>query len=106
MDCRRSRLEQQKPSGWNWLFQVGTDAGPEILSLAGLDRDCLRSAKMARVEAVLLVSGGAVLRTPIATLATLADHAEAKRLLDQLNAAYDKSGSPSGSSGWRPAINC
>lgn len=81
-------------TGQAWMQRLGRDAGPEILSLAGLDRDCLRSAKMARVEAVLLVSGGALSARRIATLATLADHVEAKRTLDQLNTAYDKSGSP------------
>lgn len=81
-------------TGQAWMQRLGRDSGPEILSLAGLDRDCLRSAKMARVEAVLLVAGAALSARRIATLATLADHVEAKRTLDQLNAAYDKSGSP------------
>jgi segregation and condensation protein B len=48
---------------------------------------------MARVEAVLLVSDGALSTRKLATLATLADPAEAKSLIDQLNEAYDRSGS-------------
>jgi segregation and condensation protein B len=48
---------------------------------------------MARVEAVLLVSIGALTTRKIAALATLADPAEAKSIIEQLNAAYDWSGS-------------
>lgn len=60
----------------------------------GLDRACLRTTKMARAEAVLIISGGAITPRKLATLATLADPAEAKSLIEQLNAAYDRSGSP------------
>jgi segregation and condensation protein B len=48
---------------------------------------------MARVEAVLLVSDGALTTRKLAALATLADHTEAKTLISQLNAAYEHSGS-------------
>jgi segregation and condensation protein B len=41
-----------------------------------------------------MISGGALSTRRLAMLATLADHAEAKRILDELNTAYDKSGSP------------
>jgi segregation and condensation protein B len=44
---------------------------------------------MARVEAVLFVADTALTAKKIAQLATLADVAEAKRLVDQLNVAYD-----------------
>jgi segregation and condensation protein B len=80
--------------GHAWLQRLGSESGPNIFSLAELDRACLRSVKMARVEAVLLISGSALSTRRLATLATLADPAEARRILDQLNAAYDKSGSP------------
>jgi segregation and condensation protein B len=79
--------------GLAWQFWLRSDAGPEIFSLSGLDRQCLRTAKMARVEAVLLVAGGALTTRKIASLATLADATEAKSIIDQLNAAYDRSGS-------------
>ena len=49
---------------------------------------------MARVEAVLLVSDAALTARKLVQLATLADVAEAKSLIDRLNVAYDKSGSP------------
>jgi segregation and condensation protein B len=81
------------PSGWAWSFRLRGETEPDILSVAGLDRRCLRTAKMARVEAVLLVSDGALSTRKLATLATLADPAEAKSLIDQLNEAYDRSGS-------------
>lgn len=53
-----------------------------------------RSAKMARLEAVLLVAGGALPLKKIAQLATLADGAEVKALVKQLNDAYDRVHSP------------
>src|SRR5689334_738815 len=83
----------QSTSGITWLFRVGVEADPDIFSITGLDRACLRSAKMARVEAVLLVSDGPLTTRKLASLATLADHIEAKSLLEQLNAAYERSAS-------------
>ena len=80
-------------SGIDWLFRVKSGTEPEILSVAGLDRTCLRTAKMARLEAVLLVAEGALSTRKLTTLATLADPAEAKSLIDQLNSAYDRGGS-------------
>ena len=86
-------LRGSATSGLTWLFRTRRAADPEILSLMGLDRACLRSAKMARVEAVLLVSDSALTTRRLATLATLADAAEAKSLIEQLNAAYDHASS-------------
>lgn len=80
-------------SGWRWMVRLGRESGPELLSLAGLDRVCLRTAKMARVEAVLLVSSGAITIRKLTALATLADPAEAKAILEQLNAAYERAAS-------------
>ena len=48
---------------------------------------------MARVEAVLFVSDEPIPLKRLLQLATLADVAEAKELIDRLNAAYDASGS-------------
>ena len=81
-----------RTSGIDWLFRTQSEAGPAILPMAGLDRSCLRTTKMARVEAVLLVSTSALSTRRLAALATLADHVEAKQLIDQLNAAYDRAG--------------
>lgn len=44
---------------------------------------------MARVEAVLLISSSAVTTRRLAQLATLADAAEARAIIDKLNFAYD-----------------
>lgn len=48
-----------------------------------------RSAKMARLEAVLLVADSALSTRRLAQLATLADAAEARTLIDRLNTCYD-----------------
>ena len=80
-------------SGLAWSFWNRSESGPAILSTAGLDKMCLRSSKMARVEAVLLVSSSALSLRKLTTLATLADPAEARQLIEQLNVAYDRSGS-------------
>jgi segregation and condensation protein B len=48
-----------------------------------------RTAKMARLEAALLVADGALSTRKLAQFATLADAAETRTLIDRLNAAYD-----------------
>ena len=53
-----------------------------------------RSPKMARLEAVLLVSDGALPLKRLAQLATLADVTEVKTLVNRLNEAYDRCGTP------------
>jgi segregation and condensation protein B len=53
----------------------------------------IRDRKAARLEAVLFVSDGAVSTRRLAQLATLADSAEALRIINELNAAYDRDGS-------------
>ena len=53
----------------------------------------VRSKRMARVEAVLLISNSAITTRRIAQLATLADAAEAKTIIEKLNYAYDTSNS-------------
>ena len=58
-----------------------------------LGPDGIRDRKVARVEAVLFVSESAVSPKRLAQLATLADTTEAVRVVDQLNAAYDRDGS-------------
>jgi len=58
-----------------------------------LGPDGIRDRKAARVEAVLFVSESAVSPKRLAQLATLADTSEAVRVVDQLNAAYDRDGS-------------
>jgi segregation and condensation protein B len=58
-----------------------------------LGPDGVRNRKTARVEAVLFVSESALSARRLAQLATLADSAEAVRIVDELNVAYDRDGS-------------
>ena len=81
-------------TGRDWQFLAGTADQPVILACDGIDPVCVRTPKMARVEAVLLVSDAVVSSRKLVQLATLADVTEAKLLIDRLNAAYDQSGSP------------
>jgi segregation and condensation protein B len=60
---------------------------------AELGPDGVRDRKAARVEAVLFVSDGPVSTRRLAQLATLADSSEASRIVNELNAAYDRDGS-------------
>lgn len=55
--------------------------------------DGVRSEKLGRLEAALFVADGALSVRRLTQVATLADAAEAKRLLDELNELYDASGS-------------
>jgi segregation and condensation protein B len=52
-----------------------------------------RTQKMARIEAALLVADAALSSRRLAQLATLATPAEARQLVDQLNRAFEHSGS-------------
>lgn len=54
----------------------------------------LRSPKMARVEAVLLVAGQAVPPRRLAQLALLADATEARTIVTKLNTVYDQWSTP------------
>lgn len=78
--------------GHRWSFFARRDEEPTILVLPGIDPVCLRSAKMSRIEAALLVSDGPLTARRLVQLATLADAAEARRLVDRLNLAYERDG--------------
>lgn len=76
--------------GHRWsFFARGQEDAATIFVVNGTNPLCVRTAKMARVETVLFVADTALSTKRIVQLATLADTAEAKRLIDQLNAAYD-----------------
>ncbi len=80
--------EAPAASGWNWNRLVSRSvAAPSPFDT--LDGRFVRSRRMARVEAVLLVSNSAVSPRRLAQLATLADGREAIALIDKLNHAYD-----------------
>ncbi len=49
---------------------------------------------MARLEGVLLVAGGPLSLRKLVQFGTLADNAEARKLIEQLNSAYDRVASP------------
>ena len=76
--------------GHRWEFFARGSEGADVLPMIGVDPVCLRSPKMARVEAALLVSDGPVTIRRLMQLATLADQSEARQLIERLNAAYDR----------------
>lgn len=81
-------------NGHRWAFFCrGPHDSPTLFVVSGTNPACIRSPKMARVEAVLLVSDAAVSAKRLAQLATLADVAEARDLIERLNQAYDLDGS-------------
>jgi len=53
----------------------------------------VRSTRLARLEAVLLISGGALSAKKLAQHAGLVDAAESRQLIEKLNASYDLSNS-------------
>ena len=76
--------------GLRWgFFSRGADDASSIIVVSGTHPDCVRTPKLARVEAVLFVTDAAVSAKRLAQLATLADASEARRLVEQLNSAYD-----------------
>lgn len=82
-------------AGSRWsFFSRDRDGSATILVVSGTHPACVRSPKMARVETVLFVADTAMTVKRIVQLATLADAAEAKRLIEQLNVAYDHDDSP------------
>jgi len=80
-------------TGWKWWFlcRSANDADDEPVG-AG-DAAGRRTPKMARLEAVLLVSDAALSTRRLAQLATLADVSEVRRLIELLNTNYDRDGS-------------
>lgn len=84
-------------NGFQWAFRVrSTAATPTQVTTIAVSTSVStkRSVKMARLEAVLLVSDAALPARKLAQLATLADPAEVKALVRQLNTAYDAVTSP------------
>ncbi|MBM4074090.1 MAG: SMC-Scp complex subunit ScpB [Planctomycetes bacterium] len=86
------RWSSSVTDGFKWSFFARTDEVSTIPLPVGINRACIRSTKMARVEVVLLVSDGPVAVRRLVQLATLADATEARQLVDRLNEAYDQDG--------------
>lgn len=79
--------------GWHWAFKTRrSETDSPLLESIEDSHPTRRSARLARLEAVLLVAEGALTHRKLAQFATLADPAEAKSLIAQLNAAYDVDG--------------
>lgn len=77
---------------WSWrLRATSPDLHREAETLAIASR---RTPKMARLEAVLLVSDAPLSPRRLAQLATLADATESRTLIGRLNSAYEHTGTP------------
>jgi segregation and condensation protein B len=76
--------------GRRWQFFSRDSRSATLIVLHETLRSCLRNSKMARVEAVLVVSDMPLSAKRLIQLATLTDVAEARRIVEQLNVAYDQ----------------
>jgi segregation and condensation protein B len=72
------------------FFRVGTHGDRASNHSHEVDETGVRGRKAARVEALLFVSDTALSARRLAQLAMLADSAQAMRIVEQLNAAYDR----------------
>ncbi|QDU36866.1 hypothetical protein Mal4_11670 [Maioricimonas rarisocia] len=79
-------------SGWTWAFRNRRPEA-ETLAAGAADGPLVRTPKMARLEAALFVADQALSPRKLSQFASLASAAEARQLVEQLNAAYDASGS-------------
>ena len=77
-----------------WFWRLGAALAPEALAFPPANRAAgIRTPKMARVEAVLLVADGALSSRKLAQFALLSDPTEARTVVRQLNEIYDGHGS-------------
>ena len=85
---------QNEESGWQWSFQIRSETNLSGGSSGDgqSDHPTRRSRKLARLEAVLLVADGALSFRRISQFATLADAAEARELVQELNHKLDRGG--------------
>jgi segregation and condensation protein B len=101
---RMQPLFQSPTAGWPFIQQAtpailwSMRARPAFGEAAGdganLKVACRRTAKIARLEAVLLVADVPLSPRRLAQLATLADATEARTLINRLNAAFEQAGTP------------
>jgi segregation and condensation protein B len=90
---RGQSADLHEGGGWAWAFQCRRP-NPPARATGTPYSPGVRSEKMARLEALLFVADGALSIRKMVQAATLADTAEARRLLDELNFFYDAEGSP------------
>ncbi len=76
---------------WNFLIRRLTEENQQFANDNTVDSK--RSLKMAKVEAVLFVADSALSTRKISQLATLANAAEAKEIVDKLNVAFAETNS-------------
>jgi len=77
--------------GHRWAFFARSlDDTATLIVVEGTQTVCVRTPKMARVEAALIASDVALSAKRLSQLATLTDVVEAKQIVDQLNVAYDR----------------
>ncbi len=77
-----------------WLWRLNSRTVEPGGEGAALSVACHRTAKMARLEAVLLVADVPLSPRRLAQLATLADATEARTLIARLNAAFEQTATP------------
>jgi segregation and condensation protein B len=90
--ANNSSLADSPAIRWSWRLRPSrVDPPREAGSLALPSR---RSAKLARLEAVLLVADAPLSPRRLAQLATLADATESRTLIGRLNSAYEHTETP------------
>jgi segregation and condensation protein B len=77
-----------------WSWRLGITRGESAGDATSGPVACQRTPKMARAEAVLLVSDAPLSPRRLAQLASLADATEARTQINRLNAAYEQAGTP------------
>ncbi|WP_339728731.1 SMC-Scp complex subunit ScpB [uncultured Gimesia sp.] len=77
----------QQATAFRWNFLTRQQQGAQLQFASEQEVNTRRSLKMAKVEAVLFVAETALSTRKIAQLATLANAAEAKEIIEQLNNA-------------------
>jgi segregation and condensation protein B len=85
----RSGLHGPSASGFVWSFFIANRHRSGDEATSDDDRSRRRTAKMARLEAVLFVVDEPLPIKRLVQLATLADAVEGQALIDRLNRAYD-----------------
>lgn len=88
---RLSQHDERVRWWWRTRARMANDASFLLTSGSDAPR---RTVKLARLEAVLLVTDAALSPRRLAQLATLADATEARTLINRLNAAYEAAGTP------------
>jgi segregation and condensation protein B len=85
-----------RANGWTWSFRIRAAAGTGTGTGSSVDgqseHPTRRTRKLARLESVLLVADGALSFRKLAQFATLADVAEARQLVQELNDKLDRGG--------------